>query len=180
MFRLAPVPETFFDAAPVRYAAKWNISRSADEVWADLNADTPLHWVRGLEVRWTSPAPLGVNSTHVATVLGLLRAHEQYFVWEEGTRKAFFVAQSNLPMFKRLAEDYRVITTGPRSCELAWVIAGEPTFLGRMNLPVLNILMRRFFNDTSGHYGSRPVDGISTSLPAAGESSISFASRREP
>lgn len=179
MFRLAPVTETFFDAAPVRYAATWNISRSAEEVWADLNANPPLSWVRGLEVRWTSPAPFGVNSTHVATALGLLRAHEQYFAWEDGTRKSFFVTQSNLPMFKRLAEDYRVVATGPRSCELAWVIAGEPTFLGRMNLPVLNVLMRRFFKDTSDHYGTRAVDGVSTNLPAASEPSIGFADTQE-
>jgi hypothetical protein len=89
-FALAPADETFLRDAPQRYEFRMQLPVPADTVWAEgLAGDRPLSWVRGLTVRWTSPAPRGVGTTRVAhAAFGAVRLQERYFVWDEGRRTA--------------------------------------------------------------------------------------------
>ena len=65
--------------------------RVADAVWAELTRDGTLDWCRGLKITWLSPRPFGVGTKRQARLLGVLRVQEEYFIWEEGRRMAFFV-----------------------------------------------------------------------------------------
>ena len=155
-FSLSPCDETFFDTAPARYVDTFETQLPPDRVWADLISDETLSWSSVISrVTWTSPRPFGVGTTRsVRLSPGLLTVDERYFIWEEGRRKAFYVAESSLPLFRRFAEDY-VVEETPTGSRFTWTIAAEPKLLARPGGPVNGLLMRRLFADTRKHLGAR-------------------------
>ena len=154
-FSSEPVDESFFETAPVRMSARFEVSRPAAEVWGELTGERPLHWCRILQdVRWTSPRPLGVGTTREVKALwgaNLLREH--YFRWEEGRQHSFYVVESTAPLAKRFAEDYLVEPTGEGSCRFTWKIVFEPQTLAIPAVPVNKLLLRTLYSDTRDHYG---------------------------
>lgn len=153
---LAPIDENFFDTAPVRFAATWQPGRNAKEVWQDLT-DGPLHWCRGLTIRWTSPEPFGVGTTRRAGILGALQADERFFLWEEGHRQAFSFTHTNLTLFRRGGEYYEVEPTGPGTCRFTWKFAVEPTPAGRLGNGGTKLLVTSLFRDTTRYFGTPAV-----------------------
>ena len=74
---LEPVDESYFEHAPQRFSHTWSIAQPAENVWAELVGERPLHWCRGLRITWTSPRPFGVGTTRRANALwGLSRGEE--------------------------------------------------------------------------------------------------------
>jgi polyketide cyclase/dehydrase/lipid transport protein len=156
-FRLQPIDEGFFDAAPQRYVAEIDIPLPAERVWADLTGDAPLAWCRMLtRIDWTSPRPFGVDTTRTARLgRGALVINERFFRWEEGRRKSFCVVEASLPLFRRLGEDYLVEATSATSCQFTWTLAAEPVPAARPGAPVNALLARSLFRDTRRHFGVR-------------------------
>lgn len=117
-------------------------------------SEKPLDWCRALSIRWTSERPFAVGTTRQAKVLhGAVKVQEHFFIWEEGHRHAFYVTEANLPVFRRLAEDYIVEPDdGPDRCRLTWTVALEPTLLGRLGGPVNGLLFKSLFADTRRHF----------------------------
>ncbi|MDT4916164.1 MAG: hypothetical protein QOH89_864 [Pseudonocardiales bacterium] len=125
-FALKPVDEDFLTSAPQRYSYSMELPVPPEKVWAVLSGDKPLDWIRGLSITWTSPEPRGVGATrHANAGFGAIRLDEQYFIWEEGRRTAFFVTRVNVPLLRRFAEDYTVEPTSG-GCRFDWVFAAEP------------------------------------------------------
>jgi hypothetical protein len=152
---LKPVDESFFVSAPERYSDTFAIARPAVEVWADLVSDKPLAWCRGLSLHWTSARPFGVGTTRQAASLGgVVKLKERYFIWEDGQRQAFYVTEANLPLFKRFAEDYVVEPDGADRSRLTWTFAIESTVLGRPGASLNGFIFRRMFAETRRHYSA--------------------------
>jgi hypothetical protein len=149
---MTPADESFLTTAPQRFVHTFEIAQPADAVWSQLTGDQPLSWVNGLKIRWNTPAPLGVGSTRTAQVLGLLSFQEHYFIWEEGHRKAFYVAAASLPLFDRLAEDYVVEPRGPNACAFTWTVAAAPSRLGKPGAPLNKFIFGQAFRDTAKHF----------------------------
>ena len=154
-FSCQPVDESFFDIAPMRLRAKFEVPLPAARVWEELTSDDALHWCRILQdVTWTSPRPFGVGTTREVKALwgaNLLREH--YFRWEEGHRHSFYVLESSAPLFRSLAEDYLVEPISATSCRFSWTIAAEPKPAARLGGPVNRALLKTLFTDTARHYG---------------------------
>lgn len=156
MPKLAPTDESFLQTAPKRFERTFEIARPAAQVWDDLTRDGTLDWCRALGsgARWTSPRPFGVGTTRRAKVLGLLVVDERYVVWEDGRRKAFVGESINVPLLKRIAEDYVVEPRGADACRLTWTVAVEPSLAGRPGGPLNAAIFRSFFADTERHYAT--------------------------
>ncbi len=153
-FDCAPTDLSFLDTAPYRFAETFHVNRPAADVWAELTGDDALHWCRALtKVQWTSPRPYEVGTTRRVHVLGLIRLDERFPVWEEGRRKAFVGVSCNLPLIKRLAEDYVVEPAGEDRCTFTWRTALEPTGAGKAGMPMNKAIFRSLFADTRKHYG---------------------------
>ena len=150
---LEPVDETYFDRAPQLFAHTWSIAQPTEKVWAELTSDQPLHWVRGLRLRWTSPRPFGVGTTRQGKSMGLT-IDEHFFVWDEGTRYAFYVSQLNVPLFKAFAEDYVLEPDGADGCRFTWRIAMTPSTLGRPGAPLNKLMANRSFADTGRYFNA--------------------------
>jgi hypothetical protein len=152
---LEPVDESYFDRAPQQFARTWSIAQPAEQVWAELAGDRPLHWCRGLNIAWTSARPFGVGTTRRAKVLGgALTGEEYFFIWEEGRRYAFYFTHSNLPVFASIAEDYVVEPFSADRCRLTWRVGLTPTPLGRPGAPLNKLLFSRFFRDTDRYFSA--------------------------
>lgn len=150
---LEPVDEAYFERAPQLFVHTWSIAQSVEKVWAELVGDHPLHWVRGLRLRWTSPRPFGVGTTRQAKVMGgLMTIDEHFFLWEEGRRCAFYVTRTNIPIFKAFAEDYVVEPDDAGGCRFTWRIAATPSTLGRPGAPLNKVMADRTFADTGRYF----------------------------
>jgi hypothetical protein len=154
-FELQPCDEQFFTTAPQRYSETMDVQRPAEQVWADLTADDTLSWCRLVTgVTWTSPRPFGVGTTRTVRIGGLLAVDERYFRWDEGRHKSFHVVRANLPLFRRVAEDYVVEETGPSACRFTWTIAAEPLPAARPGAPLNGLIFRGLFRDTRRYLAS--------------------------
>ena len=161
-FALEPSDEDFVQTAPCRFVFPMRLRASAEQVWSGLVAERPLAWVRGLTIRWTSPAPFGVGTTRVAAVgFGAVRLDVVFFRWEEGRRYSFSAVGANVPAFRRFAEDFVVAADGD-GCIFTWTFAFEPRgpralagALGAAQRPIFAAMAR----DTRRHFGTAaPTD----------------------
>lgn len=156
-FAARPVDEGFFDTAPFRLTDAFDIPRTAAGVWEDLTSDKPLSWCRLLrEIAWTSPRPFGVGTARTARTIGNVSViNERFFRWKEGRRQSFYALEANVPVFRRLAEDYLVEPTSETACRFTWTIAIEPRPLARPANSVNRLMLSTLFRDTRRHYGLR-------------------------
>ena len=154
---LEPADDDFLATAPVRYVGTFDIPKPAAEVWLQLTRDGALDHCRVLRgAEWTSPRPFGVGTTRtMRTRGGVLALDEVFFRWEEGRRKSFYARRTNLPLFRRFAEDYLVEPEGESGCRFTWTIAGEPLPLARPGAPVNFLLAKSLFADTRRHFEAR-------------------------
>jgi hypothetical protein len=153
VFKLEPCDASLFEAAPTRFCDAMEIERPAPDVWRELIADGALGWCRALAgAQWTSPRPFGVGTTRTMRVAGALVIHENFFRWEEGRRKSFYVVEANLPLFKYFGEDYLVEEMGPDACRFTWTMAGRSTPFAAPGAPLLAGLVRSIFADTRKHF----------------------------
>jgi hypothetical protein len=150
---LPPVDEAFLESAPSRFVDTIEIALPAAAVWAELTRDQTLDWCRGLQITWLSPRPFGLGTRRQASLLGVvLRVEEEYFVWEDGRRKAFYVRSVRPLAYRRSAEDYLVEPLGPDRCRFTWTLAFELTMLGKLNAPLSSLIIKRMFSDTRRHF----------------------------
>jgi hypothetical protein len=157
-FSCTPVDESFFETAPLRLRAGFDIPRPASVVWGELCADDALHWCRILsDIRWTSPRPFGVGTTReVKALMRTTILREHYFLWEDGRRHCFHVTETTSPLFKALAEDYTVEPRGADTCRFTWKVAAELTAIGRPGTSINRAILKTLFTDTARHYGLDP------------------------
>lgn len=155
MFKAKPADATFFETAPVRLQATFEIDKPAAEVWEDLTGDDALSWCRILKpIEWTSPKPYGVGTTRtVRSLQGLNVFREEFFRWEEGRQKSFYAAETSAPLFHRFAEDYLVEPRGDDACTFTWIVAVEPKAFAKLGMPVNKAILKTLFTDTRKHYG---------------------------
>jgi hypothetical protein len=150
---LPAVGEDFLASAPTRFAESFDVALPAATVWEELTRDGTLDWCRGLEVTWLSPRPFGVGTKRQAKLFGLLlRVQEEYFIWEEGRRMAFFVTAARPPAYRRSAEDYTVEPVGAGRSRFTWTLAFDLTLLGKVQAPVTPLIVGRMFADTRRHF----------------------------
>jgi len=150
---LRTADQDFLASAPSRFIDTIEIALPAETVWAELTRDRTLDWCRGLQITWLSPRPFGIGTRRQAKLLGaLLNVQEEYFIWEEGRRKAFFVTAVRPPAYRRSAEDYLVEPLGPDRCRFTWTLAFDLTWLGKLNSPVSGPIINRMFADTRRYF----------------------------
>ncbi len=125
-YPLAPADDEFLRTAPARTVKVLDVPVPVETLWAALTADDAVvSWGPGAtKVRWIGERPFGVGTVRELTIAGAVTVHEQFYRWDEGKRKSFFIAESTRPGIKRMAEDYLVEST-PTGSRLTWTVAVE-------------------------------------------------------
>ena len=123
---LDEVDESFFATAPHVYRYPVELDVPPERVWESLVSDGSLaDRGMGIKLRWLTPRPFGIGTgREVVLPLGLMTVRERFFIWDEGTRYAFYVESANRPVIEKFAEDYLVEKTETGS-RFTWTIAIE-------------------------------------------------------
>ena len=156
-----PDDESIFETATHRYTYVMQLPVDADQVWAGLVAHHPLAWCKMLDGHYTSDKPFGVGTTReVGVFFNALKLREQFFIWDDQKRRhAFYVKQTNLPIFDIFAEDYQVNPT-QNGCEFIWRFAfeartGAKTLFALSQLPNKLILLDSLKRDTERYFNAK-------------------------
>jgi hypothetical protein len=142
-----PVDETYFDNAPYRHSYPVELDVPPERVWQSLMSDRALaDWGLGISLEWTSPRPFGIGTTRsVVLPLHAITVHEQFFRWDDGHRKSFYVTEANRPLLRSFAEDYLVEPTATGS-RFTWTVALTPAdraqLLMRVSDPLMNLVYK--------------------------------------
>jgi uncharacterized protein YndB with AHSA1/START domain len=156
--RLEDCDESFFTTAPQRFSYTVDLTVPPGVVWESLTSDESVAaWSRLISsLRWTSARPFGVGTTREVTLPGKgLAFREQYFLWDEGRRYAFFATEATLPVFRRFAEDY-VVEPAAGGSRFTWTFAlearrGFGTFV-KLSRPVNALLFGRMAGSARGYF----------------------------
>jgi hypothetical protein len=158
-FTLQSVADADFEVGqPFTHRFAVRTRRSADEVFAELHGERPLHWCKGIRrIVWTSAEPHGIGTTRTASLANGIVVHERYFLWDEATRvTAFAVESANLPLFRRFGERYTVTPTADGGSEFLWEFLVEPKVPGPLKGAVLALVKRldlaRLERDTRAYF----------------------------
>lgn len=124
---LAPQQRSYIEDENKILRVSYSFPFKKSVVWAALvDGDSWPKWLSGLEkVTWTSPQPFRVGTTRTVEGQGIME--EEFFIWDEGERMAFYVTATNMPV-KAFAEDYKLVDT-PDGCEIQWAFRGDANFL---------------------------------------------------
>lgn len=123
MREMKAVDADYARTGPGTTTLKQAFDKPAASVFASFEDGAAWKEWLGLDVDWTSEKPFGVGTTRTVVANGQT-IDEQFTVWEEPQRIAFYFVRSSLPL-AAFAEDYTLTPTGPNSCELAWSFAYE-------------------------------------------------------
>ena len=124
--KLAPQKRSYIEdeSKVLRLSHSYPYKKSV--LWAALvDGDTWTKWTGLTKVTWTSPQPFRVGTTRTVEGQGILE--EEFLIWDDGERMAFYVTATDLPV-KAFAEDYKLVDT-PNGCELQWAYRGDANFL---------------------------------------------------
>jgi hypothetical protein len=160
-YAVEPADGGFFTSAPHVFRYSRRFAAPPEKVWASLACKESIGaWSATVaSLNWLSPEPFGVGSTReVALAPGLARVRERFFRWDEGHGYSFAVYESNLPAFKRFAEDYEVEPDGSdgNATRFTWTVALEPksalTLPFKPLAPVLKLAFGRMATDGEKYF----------------------------
>jgi len=159
---MQPCDETFFATAPYVYRFPIDLPVPPERVWESLTSERSVSaWGLGVQaVEWSSPRPFGIGTTRTVTLpLHSMTAHEQYFVWDEGKRHAFFLREANRAFLRRMAEDY-LIEPSPSGCRFTWTFAIEPLPKTRglltIGSPINRLAFGRMARSSKSYFAKHP------------------------
>ena len=145
---LPPQTLDFFEQAPLRVSESATIAAPPLRVFAAF-ADAPS-WPRWFPLmhtaKWVTEEIERVGAEREVGLYGLGNYVERFLAWEPGKRFTFTMISSSSPLATALAEDFQMspVRDGAAT-RLAWTLAAEPTLLGRLLRPGLEVTMRKVF-----------------------------------
>lgn len=153
MSSLQPVDESFLSSAPVIASKTISVPVPPEVVWRELTNDTTLRWMApGIRVTWGSPRTgVGARRT-IGPVIGP-KINEQYFLWDEGKRKTFYVAAvpAPVPGLRAFAEDY-IVTPTAQGTDFTWTWAIDGAGPFRLATPVVQAIVNFAMKRTAKHF----------------------------
>jgi hypothetical protein len=142
MFDCKTVGLEFLDSAPVSLRVTVTVNRPPDEVFAAFAHD-PATWgdffpAFDRRVYYHTPGPHGVGSGYAKQFVGIT-FEERVLAWEEGTRFAFRVERTSVPVFHAWVEDYQFEPDGGSGTVVNVAMGGHP----RAPVKLANLVLSR-------------------------------------
>jgi uncharacterized protein YndB with AHSA1/START domain len=141
-----PVTPEFLLNAPVQLETTVVIDAPREEVFRVLeDGESWPKWVGAItRVDWTSPKPFEVGTTRTVYMQGNQVADEEFFLWEQNQRMAFYFLRASFDAFRRFAEDYQLEDPGGNRTRLTWTFAADPRGIHKVIMTVLRPVMKLY------------------------------------
>ena len=147
-FPLEPTDLDYTRVSPFRLHYEADVRASAERVFDVFTSDDMRAWFHDLNaMRWTSAPPHGVGSTRTVEVKPMLAVKERFLAWDRGARVSFAMEAINVPLVKRMLEDFRLVARGPASCGIDYTIHYTPTRAMLAVHPVARMVFGKMFTD---------------------------------
>ena len=147
----------FLKSAPVILDFSAQVRAPQADVWKVIGADpsTWVPWFPGLrEGAFTSPAPYGVGTKRQVRVRGVGRYRETIVAWDAGSRMAYRVDSTSLPIARALLEDW-VLEPHGDTTTVHWTFAIDPTPIFRLTLRLSPKTIGRVFTKAMRNLDAR-------------------------
>lgn len=122
MYNCEKVDLEYFNKAPFRLITDIEIEAAPEQIFSAFeDPEAWVYWVKPIaEVKWTSSKPFNKGTTRTVTMNDGLIIHEEFLLWEEYSRIAFYFTQISKAIFESLAEDYVVTDLGNGRSRVRW------------------------------------------------------------
>ncbi len=145
---MKPVTPDFFNTANLIVTTVMEANCGPEKFMETLSGDTVwTEWAPSLKaVEWTSEKPFAKGATRTVYLVGNHAVKEDFFIWEENKRIAFYVVESTMNGVESFAEDYVLDELGNNRTRLTWTVAMQLTGIGKFFTPFARIGMSFVFS----------------------------------
>ena len=142
-FNLEPVQLNFMHYASTLYVVESDVALPRSDVWnAIVDAPGWSRWFPGVRsAAYRGAPPYGVGTVRIADVGGF-RMEETVLAWDEGTRWAYRIDRSTVPLAKAQLESTELEDRGTGT-RVRWSLAIEPGVLMTLARPFLRTTVER-------------------------------------
>jgi len=143
-----PVDSSYLESAPYKFVNEVEINASAEEIFSVLeDAEAWPKFFKAISnVTWTSPKPFGVGTTRTVTSQGM-KFHEEFVVWEQNKRYAFYFTATSMPFVNALYEDYLLEELANGITKFTYTVACEPKLFIRLLGPIGKNMLGKTFKE---------------------------------
>jgi len=143
-FELRPVELDFLDVAPRRWVVKAHLSAPRSAVWdAFVDPSTWCDWFPGvLEASYPGSVPPHGVGTRRFSQMGRQYYEETMLAWDEGTRWAYRIDWTTLPVSRAHIECTEFEDHGSGTL-LRWTLAAEPRLMLWLTAPFMEGTLQR-------------------------------------
>lgn len=143
---MKPVSLDFFSTANLRVTTVMDAKCSPERLMETLAGDSIwTEWATALtKVEWTCEKPYKQGSTRTVYMSGNQAVKENFFIWEDNKRVAFYVDESTMNGVESFAEDYIIEKTADGT-KLTWTVALQMAGIAVLFIPLSRIFMGLMF-----------------------------------
>ncbi len=145
---MKPVTLDFFNNANLRVSTVMEANCTAQRLMETLAGDEIwTQWASALKkVEWTCKKPYKQGATRTVHLAGNQAVKENFFVWEDNKRIAFYVEEGTLSGIDSFAEDYIIEEFNDgNSTRLTWTVALQISGVGKYFMPLSRFFMGMLF-----------------------------------
>lgn len=145
---LKAIDESFFRNANLIATASMEANCPPERLMETLAGDVVwTQWAPALKkVEWTSPKPYGQGSKRTVHLAGGQAVKENFFIWKDKERVAFYVEEATISGIESFAENYDItVLNNGQTTRLVWTVAIQVTGIGALFIPVSRFFMELFF-----------------------------------
>jgi hypothetical protein len=145
---LKAVDESFFRTANLRAVASMEANCTPEKLMETLAGDVVwTQWAPALKkVEWTSPKPYGQGSKRTVHLAGGQAVKENFFIWKDKERVAFYVEEATISGIESFGENYEItVLNNGQTTRLVWTVAIQVTGVGALMIPFSRACMEFVF-----------------------------------
>lgn len=153
MRSMTPLALDEFGEQPFQFTATAKLDADPLAVFAELG-DPSLWFPLMRRSVWKTAATSGVGAEREVDVRTFGRFRERMLAWDVGERVAFTMVGTTSPLVDRMGEVWQLSREDIHT-RLDWVMAAQPTRLGRLATPALRAILRVVFMRAVGNLQKR-------------------------
>ena len=153
MRSMTPLALEEFGEQPFKFTATAKLDADPLAVFAEL-ADPSLWFPLMRRSVWKTAATSGVGAEREVDIRTFGKFRERMLAWDTGERVAFTMVGTTSPLVDRMGEIWQ-LSREDIGTRIDWVVAAQPSRVGRLAAPALRAILRVMFVRAAGKLQKR-------------------------